>query len=173
MPDHRHDSLFTLPPPLFLFHAAKKGVDINGHENRLGRNPSSLCESFTRAHQDSAFKLVKSTTRGGGTRWYTQKRWAVPHSGGGCVESAMENRDRATVADIKGCHSLAASLNTQLRAKNLHRKRKRSSNSTEGKGDEEYPGERKWKQLEEHETVRLAFSKKREYGSRLPVEARW
>lgn len=75
----------TLPPPLFLFHAAKKGVDINGHENRLGRNPSSLCESFTRAHQDSAFKLVKSTTRGGGTRWYTQKRWAVPHSGGGCL----------------------------------------------------------------------------------------
>lgn len=82
---NHYDSPFTLLP-LFLFHAAKKGVDINGHENRLGRNPSPpFCESLSRAHQDSAFKLVKSTTRGEGTRWYTQKRWAVPHSGDGCL----------------------------------------------------------------------------------------
>lgn len=79
------------------------------------------------------------------------------------VESAMENRDRATVPDIKGCHSLAASLNTQLRAKNLHRKRKRSSNSTEGKGDEESPGESEIERS--HEIVRNIFEKHRDINA--------
>lgn len=83
-------------PLLFLLHA----VDINGN-----RNPSPLCESpFSRAHQDSAFKLVKSTTRGGRNTLIHAE--TSPTAVVACrVESAMENRDRATVPDIKGCHS--------------------------------------------------------------------
>ena len=60
----------SLLPPLDLspfFHpSGDERVDISGHqqlENR--RNPSY---ESTGAHQDSAFKLVKSTTSGEGTR---------------------------------------------------------------------------------------------------------
>lgn len=91
----RAESRFSL---LFLFPRREKGSILAGEIIPFS-NPS------TPAHQDSAFKLVKSTTRRRREHADTRRNLPLPSSVGCRVESAMENRDRATVPDIKGCRS--------------------------------------------------------------------